>query len=149
MQLVIFVGIQASGKSSFYKSNFIDSHFRISLDMLKTRNRENILFQACLESKTKILIDNTNPLNSDRIRYIEQAKKLKYEIIGYYFASDLDSAIKRNNLREGKRKIPVPAILGTYKKLQLPTYSEGYDKLYYVTIEKDNLFKIEDWKNEI
>ena len=50
MQMVIFIGAQASGKSSFYRQRFSDSHIRINLDMLRTRCRESILIKACFES---------------------------------------------------------------------------------------------------
>jgi predicted kinase len=40
MEAVIFVGIQASGKSTFYCQRFFATHMRISLDMLRTRRRE-------------------------------------------------------------------------------------------------------------
>ena len=36
MEAIIFVGLPGSGKSSFYKERFFDSHVRISLDLLKT-----------------------------------------------------------------------------------------------------------------
>jgi hypothetical protein len=45
--------------------------------------------------------------------------------------------------------VPVPAILGTYKKLEFPSYSEGFDKLYYVKLDENNSFKTEDLKDEI
>ena len=61
MQLIIFCGVQASGKSTFYQQYFSNTHLRLNLDMLKTRHRENLLFEAALASKTKIVIDNTNP----------------------------------------------------------------------------------------
>jgi predicted kinase len=48
---IIFVGIQATGKSTFFKERFFDTHVRINLDMLKTRHREETLFNACLEAK--------------------------------------------------------------------------------------------------
>ena len=37
-EAVILIGIQATGKSEFYKNKFADTHMRINLDMLKTRN---------------------------------------------------------------------------------------------------------------
>jgi len=39
MEAIIFIGIQATGKSTFYKDNFFKTHIRINLDMLKTRKR--------------------------------------------------------------------------------------------------------------
>ena len=49
MELVVFIGIQATGKSSFYLDRFFRTHVRVNLDMLKTRNREQILVRACIE----------------------------------------------------------------------------------------------------
>lgn len=34
MEGILFIGIQASGKSTFYKERFFNSHLRISLDLL-------------------------------------------------------------------------------------------------------------------
>jgi hypothetical protein len=42
-QAVIFIGVQASGKSTFYMDRFFRTHMRINLDMLHTRNRERLL----------------------------------------------------------------------------------------------------------
>ncbi len=66
MQLIIFMGIQASGKSSYYLLNLAHRHLRINLDMLKTRHHEKLIFEAGLASKTKMVIDNTNPTLADR-----------------------------------------------------------------------------------
>ena len=60
MQAVIFIGIQATGKSTFFKERFFDTHIRIDLDMLKTRHREGIFLKACLQSGQKSVVDNTN-----------------------------------------------------------------------------------------
>ena len=46
MQLLLFCGVQASGKSSYYKAHFADTHIRLNLDMLRTRHREALLFQS-------------------------------------------------------------------------------------------------------
>jgi predicted kinase len=84
MELVIFIGIQATGKSSFYRDRFFRTHIRVNLDMLKTRHREQIIFQACLEGKQSLVIDNTNPTIQDHDRYISIAKEHNFRIIGYY-----------------------------------------------------------------
>ena len=81
MQLIIFMGIQASGKSSYYLLNLAHSHLRINLDMLKTRHREKLIFEAGLASKTKMVIDNTNPTPADRARYIASAQAAGFEAL--------------------------------------------------------------------
>ena len=79
MEAVIFIGLQASGKSSFYRDRFINTHIRLNLDMLKTRHREKLLFHACLEAKQPVVIDNTNPSKSDRLRYIPLGKEHQFK----------------------------------------------------------------------
>lgn len=148
METVIFIGLQASGKSSFYKQKFADSHIRLNMDMLKTRHREKLLFNACLAAKQSVVIDNTNPTIIDRQRYILPAKNHRFEITGYYFQSNVEKCKQRNSLRQGKSQIPVVGILATAKKLELPSYQEGFDQLYYVKITKSSLFVVEQWQNE-
>ena len=41
MEAVLFVGLQASGKSTFYRERFFRTHVRINLDMLKTATAKN------------------------------------------------------------------------------------------------------------
>lgn len=147
MEVVILIGIQASGKSTFYKRNFFKSHMHINLDMLKTRNRENIFIDACIRAKQSFVVDNTNPLIEDRKKYINQAKEVGFKVIGYYFKSNINDSVKRNGSRCGKECIPSKAIAATYNKLVIPTYEEGFDKLYYVSIGKDNDFIVEEWDN--
>ena len=42
-------------------------------------------------------------------------------------------ALARNAAREGRARIPVPGILGTYKRLQVPALEEGFEAVYRVT----------------
>lgn len=149
MEAVIFIGIQGSGKSTFFKERFVDSHIRINLDMLRTRHRENLIFEACLGAKQSFVIDNTNLTREAREKYIIKAKIYSFKIKGYYFQADLKRAIERNNCREGKARIPEKGLVGAFKRLQLPQLSEGFDELFYVSIGEENQFRIENWKDEI
>lgn len=148
MEAIIFTGIQASGKSSFYLEQFYTTHIRLSMDMLKTRHRESLLFDACLRAKQSIVIDNTNPLRSDRQKYIDLIKQHGFELTGYYFQSNLKDCLARNDNRTGKSRVPKVAVLGTYKKMELPDFTEGYDRLYYVSL-KDGKFAVEEYKDDI
>lgn len=148
MEMIIFTGIQATGKSEFFKRRFYNTHIRINLDMLITRSRENILVNACLEAKQPFAVDNTNPTVESRKKYIDPAKNKKFRIIGYYFKSGVREAIERNEKREGKAKVPPKAIYHTHSTLELPSYNEGFDELYCIQI-KDNDFIIEEYSDEI
>jgi predicted kinase len=149
MEIVIFIGLQASGKSSFYQEKLINSHIRLNLDMLKTRHREKILFDACLEGKQSVVIDNTNPTVSERQHYILLAKAKGFEVTGYYFQSSIESCKQRNSQRHQKSRVPLVGILATAKKLELPTYEEGFDQLYYVRMSENNSFIIDKWLNHL
>lgn len=143
---VIFIGIQASGKTTFYKNNFEGVYEHISLDVLHTRNKEQRALEECFSQGKSFVIDNTNPTRADRTRYIGQAKQQGYEIVGYYFQSCIAPCIERNEQREGKARVPDKAIVCTSKKLELPELSEGFDALYYVHMRGQKTF-VEEWRN--
>ena len=78
MEAVILIGLQGCGKSSFAKERFFHSHVRISLDLLKTRHREQLLLDACLATDQRFVVDNTNPTVAARLKYIDLPTKDAY-----------------------------------------------------------------------
>jgi len=144
MEIIVFAGIQASGKTSFYRSRFFKTHIRVSLDMLKTRNRERILVEACLRAKQALVIDNTNSGVEDRLRYIDAARQKGFRVIGYYFQSKISDCLLRNQTRTGKEAIPELGVKATYNQLVIPSYQEGFDELFYVEM-KDKEFLVKEW----
>ena len=148
MEAVIFIGLQATGKSSFYLARFFHSHIRINLDMLKTRRREELLLGACLAMQQSFVVDNTNPTVEERARYILPARAARFQIVGYYFESSLAEAIRRNSTRVPEAQVPAKAIGATRKKLQLPAPGEGFDALYTVHIAPAGGFEVAPWDGE-
>ena len=73
-EAAILIGIQGSGKTTFYTRRLIESHVRLSLDLLKTREREAAFLAACLAARQSFAVDNTNVLAAGRARYIEPSK---------------------------------------------------------------------------
>ncbi len=141
------MGIQGSGKSTFYHRFLSKDYVRVNLDTLKTRHREQLLVEECLNSGKSFAVDNTNPTVDDRRRYIEPAKVAGYRVVGYFMESRLKECIARNELREGKARVPAKAIAATSNKLQVPSYEEGFDELYYVQND-GNTMTVLDWRNE-
>jgi len=147
-ELVIFIGIQASGKSMFYHQNFSKTHLRINLDMIWTRPKEKRLFESCMKMRQQAVIDNTNLLKVDRKRYIPIAKEHGMKVIGYYFQPNLDNSINRNDKREGKEKIPKCAVISAYNKIEAPSFEEGFDEIYLVVGDNGNFIEEEYIEDE-
>jgi predicted kinase len=145
VQAIIFVGIQASGKSTFYSQRFFQTHIRINLDMLKTRHREKRLLETCLEIDQPFVIDNTNPTLEERKRYIEPAKRQGFYVVGYYFESKIADSIQRNQSRTLEYQVPEKGIRGTHARLILPKYIEGFNELYYVQLLPEGTFTVKEW----
>ena len=149
MDAVIFIGVQASGKSTFFHDRFRDTHVRVNLDMLKTRHRESLLVNACIEMKQPFVIDNTNPTRDDRKRYIVPAIEAGFRVCGYYFESRIDELMRRNAARPLRQRVPDVGLRGTYNRLELPAISEGFDLLHYVRIDESGHFQVAEWNDEI
>lgn len=132
MDMLLFTGIQAAGKSTFYQAHFFDTHVRISLDQLKTRHRETLLIQACLAARQRFAVDNTNPTRAERARYISAAKQAGFRVIGYFFEPDPKASYERNAQRQKKHYVPPAGLFGTLKRLERPSLDEGFDELYLV-----------------
>lgn len=148
MEAVLFVGLQASGKTTFYLARFFRTHVRISLDQLRTRHREAILLRACLEAKQPFVVDNTNPTAAERARYLRPARAAGFRTVGYVFRPDVAGSLARNSERPPAERIPVPGVLGTAKRFEIPTLDEGFDELWWVSIDPTSAggFVVEPWQ---
>ena len=144
--LVIMIGIQGSCKTTFCKERF-PGYEHISLDDLHTRNKERIVYRSVLEKHLDIVVDNTNPTIADRIKYMEPAKANGYKTVGYFMQSRVGDCIERNLLRTGKAKVPNTAIAATSNRLEMPSYDEGFDELYFVSILPEG-FSISEWREQ-
>lgn len=145
MEAILFIGIQASGKSTFYRDRFFDSHLRISLDMLRTRRRERALVESCLRLEQRFVLDNTHPTVADRARYVDAIREAGFRLVGYFFEPDPQAAYARNQARPESTRVPPAGLFGTLKRLERPTVGEGFDALHHVRIPAPGRFLVEPW----
>jgi predicted kinase len=143
MEAVLLIGIQASGKSGFYRERFAATHTHISLDEAGARQRERRLLAGCLSSGRPFVVDNTNVTAAERRPYIEAARNAGYRVTGYFFDTALKAAIARNARRPPGRKVPVPAVVRAFKRLEPPDLSEGFDRLVTVRLSPDDRFTVD------
>jgi hypothetical protein len=79
VELVIFVGLQASGKSTFFRERFAATHEHVSKDLFRNnrdRNRRQAqLIEAALGKGVSVVVDNTNPTVEDRRSLIRLGRR--------------------------------------------------------------------------
>jgi predicted kinase len=136
VELVIFTGLQASGKSTFYRQRFAGTHELVSKDLMQRNKgrRQAQLIEAALSAGRSVVVDNTNPSLEERAELIRLGRAHGADITGYFFEPHVSKSLKRNEQRTGKARVPNIGIFATAKKLVPPTYDEGFDKLYRVRI---------------
>ena len=152
MELVMMIGLQASGKTTFARSRFGATYQYVSKDLLRNNSnparRQRQLIEAALQQGLSVVVDNTNPTTEERRELINLGRLYDAEIIGYFFAVQLKQCLERNRAREGKARVPDVAIFATLKRLIRPSYIEGFTKLFYVCNSGDQNLEVCDWNEE-
>ena len=135
-QLVIFVGLPGSGKSTYYFAHFAQTHAQVSKDLMpnarRRDDRQTMAIEKALAAGQSVVVDNTNPSREVRAPLIALGKRHGARIIAYYFECSVRVAIVRNEQREGKGRVPKVAIFTTQKKLQPPALDEGFDEVHVI-----------------
>ena len=114
-ELIIFVGMPGSGKSTYYKEHLSD-YIHIEQDKIGTKNKLFKEIIKSLQTGKSIVIDSTNPSQENREEYYKEAIKYNYNIKVLYF---LVNGHGYNKLRDK----PVPDVVYHiyFKKLVPPT----------------------------
>jgi predicted kinase len=149
MDLVILIGLQGSGKSSFCRASFVGTHDWVSKDCFpNNRNptrRQRQLLEDALGAGQSVVVDNTNATREDREALIVLGRSFGVRILGYFFESRLADCLERNRQRAGKERVPDVALYATRKRLELPSLAEGFDQLFFVRLLGDSRFEVLDW----
>lgn len=150
-ELVILIGLQASGKTTFFHQRFELTHVHVSKDRFpNARNRDRRQVRdivEALELPRSVVVDNTNATREARARLIDLARQQGAAVVGYYFESVVEACKTRNDARDGRARIPVVGLYATAKILERPTRAEGFDALHYVRIV-EGTFVVEPWVEE-
>lgn len=145
-ECVIFVGLQGSGKTTFYQHRFAATHRHISKDHWpnapRKTERQARLLEEALAAGQSVVVDNTSPAPADREPVISIARAHHARVIGYYFDASTREAVGRNRQREGRERVPDVAIFTTAKRMVPPRIDEGFDALYRVSIRDDGQFDV-------
>jgi predicted kinase len=146
MDLVIFIGLQASGKSSLFRARFAATHAHVSKDHFpharRREQRQRRLVAEALAAGRSVVVDNTNPTRADRTALIALARAHGARVLAYFFDAPLPACLARNRTREGRACVPDVALFATAKKLERPAPDEGFDAIYHVRLHPVRGFEI-------
>lgn len=135
-ELVIFIGLPAAGKSTYYRQHFAATHVHVSKDLMpKTKRSDAVMMteiEAALAAGKSVVVDNTNPSIEVRAPLIALGRRYGARIIALYFEVEAKTALARNRAREGVARVPDVAIFATRKKLVPPAIEEGFDEVIVV-----------------
>ena len=137
--LVIFVGLPGSGKSTYYFAHLASTHAQVSKDLMpnarRRDDRQAVAVEKALAAGQSVVVDNTSPSRAVRAPLIALGRRHGARIIAYYFECSVRTALMRNRQREGKGRVPDVAIFVTQKKLQPPALDEGFDEVRVIACE--------------
>jgi len=149
VECVILIGLQAAGKTTFYRQRFAETHAHVSMDRFPNARRKAARLLAeltrALDAGHSVVVDNTNPTVDVRAPLIRLARARGAEVAGYYLEATTREAVARNRRREGKARVPDVGIFATAKRLQPPLRAEGFHRLYRTRMRADGSFAVEDW----
>ncbi len=139
MELVVFVGLQGSGKSGYFASRYAGTHVHVSKDLFPRharRKSERQLRQIgqALATGRSAVVDNTNPRRADRAALIEAGKRAGARVIAVHFVASVGEALRRNASREGPARVPDVAIYTAARRLEPPRAEEGFDEIVRVRL---------------
>lgn len=144
--LIMLVGIPASGKSSYARQNYKD--YKIySSDELREKLFNDVNDQAHndelfryihkniikdLKDGNNVVYDATNIYSRNRRKFLSKLSNVDCNKICVVFNVDIDKCKLRNSTRE--RKVPEEVIDKMYNKIETPSIDEGFDEIYYVNM---------------
>jgi bifunctional polynucleotide phosphatase/kinase len=126
-QVVIMMGYPGSGKSTIARNICQNENFvHIEGDLYKTSRK---MIKASLEhikQNKSIVFDATNSSSKKRKEYIDVGKKYNYKVVCIHVSTPLETAYKRNKLRESEKHVPRIAYSVYSKNFEEPNEKEGF-----------------------
>lgn len=129
LHCIIFSGISASGKSSFYRQHLKPLNYvYISRDELNSMSKCESLAEQTLAASKNVVIDNTNVDKVSRSKWIQLCQSKGAVPFIFNFKLPLKHIFHNNIYRKlttGKSTVNSVIIYTQNKKLEEPTASEG------------------------
>lgn len=140
IELAVLIGLQASGKSTFYRQRLAATHTQVSKDLFgrgarRKQARQLRLIALTFDNDENVAVDNTNPSPEEWAPLISLARAYEARLVGYWFPPDVPGSLERNAARSAGDRVPEIGIYATLKRLRRPSPSDGFDELWTVRFD--------------
>ncbi|MFD0901568.1 AAA family ATPase [Actinomadura sediminis] len=135
-EVAVLIGLQASGKTTFYRARLAATHVHVSKDHFPKARRKQArqmrLVAEALADGRDVAVDNTNPSPDEWAPLIEAGHRCGARVVGYWFPPDVALSMRRNALRPPEIRVPDVGVYATLKRLRRPEPGDGFDELWSV-----------------
>ena len=146
LEVVVLIGFQGAGKSTFRAQRFAETHVLVSKDLLRNNRRperrQRRLIEDALAAGRSVVVDNTNPSVEERASIIEIARAAGARVVGYFFTSALEECAARNRARPDETRVPDVGLYATASRFVRPSRQEGFDDLWAVRTLPELCFEV-------
>ncbi|GAA1560489.1 hypothetical protein GCM10009678_49230 [Actinomadura kijaniata] len=146
-ELAVLIGLQASGKTTFYRRRLAASHVHVSKDAFprsarRRQARQLRLVDEALAAGRDVAVDNTNPSPEEWRPLVELGRRHGARITAYWFPPDVPSSLTRNAARPPGERVPEVGLYATLKRLRRPRPGDGFDALWSVEHDGEGGFTV-------
>ncbi|MET9511872.1 ATP-binding protein [Streptomyces flavidovirens] len=140
LDVAVLVGLQASGKSTFYEQHLSGRYTLVSKDLFprgarNKQQRQMRLLQEALTAGRPVAIDNTNPSPQEWGPLIALGHAHGATATAYWFPPDVTGSLRRNAARQGRDRVPDVGVFATLKRLRKPSLADGFDTVLEVRFD--------------
>jgi predicted kinase len=136
-ELVVMVGLQGSGKSTFVGRRLAGDHVVVSKDhwphARRREQRQLRLVEEHLRAGRSVVVDNTNASIERRAGLVALAHRLGVPVRAIYLDTPFEVCALRNAGRTGRSRVPDVGLRATAQILEPPTLPEGFDSVDVVS----------------
>ena len=152
LQLIMLVGIPASGKSTYCQKFAQQGYVVLSSDAIRLEIKEqldsgkivmpsntnlnsmvfdNVFLKAkeLLSSGKSVVVDATNLGRKRRMNFIKHLYKVQFRKICYLFITSPEVCLERNSKRAGYARVPDESMYNMFCSFQCPNYWDGFDEI--------------------